>query len=129
MIAPPIVPITRGGAFESVVAVTVPDTSLPQPAIQDLNPAVRCDLDVSRFQIAVNDPFLVCGFSRRTHGGVWSRAWEYLFRVRKSKMPMVLYGHLDDLSIIGIIDGEAITINEGRSRAAGERYTHVASLL
>jgi len=34
-------------------------------------------------------------------------------------MPTVLYVYLVDLSIIEIIDGEAITINEGRSRAAG----------
>jgi len=31
-------------------------------------------------------------------------------------MPTVLYVYLVDLSIIEIIDGEAITINEGRSR-------------
>src|SRR5436309_9237363 len=65
-----------------------------QPEIQGLNLAVRCDLDVSRFQIAVNDPFRVCGFSRRTHGGIWSHAWKSLFRVRKSKMPTVLYVYL-----------------------------------
>ena len=34
-------------------------------------------------------------------------------------MPTVLYVYLVDLSIIEIIDGEAITINEERSRGAG----------
>ena len=48
-----------------------------------------------------------------------NHAWKSLFRVRKSKMPTVLYVYLVDLSIIEIIDGEAITINEGRSRGAG----------
>ena len=45
--------------------------------------------------------------------------WKRHFPMRKSKMPTVLYVYLVDLSIIEIIDGEAITINEERSRGAG----------
>ena len=64
-ITPSRVPsIVIGGARRQVVSRSLLRKHLRQPEVEHLHGAVRRDLDVRRFQIAVDDALLVRGFER-----------------------------------------------------------------